>query len=89
MSFISTELPTEFILLVKSISKIIVGKLLTPFIMPITKRITNRKFRRCFSESSETVHFSIALLITVLYRQNHRRIEKSSVLFDRLMKIFD
>jgi len=89
MSFISTELPTEFILLVKSISKIIVGKLLTPFIMPITKRITNRKFRRCFSENSETVHFSIALLITVLYRQNHRRIENSSVLFDRLMKIFD
>jgi hypothetical protein len=89
MSFIPTELPTEFIMSVKSVSKIIVGKLLTPFIMSITKGITNRKFRRCFPESSETVHFSIALLITVLYRQNHKRIEKSLLLFDRLMKIFD
>jgi hypothetical protein len=59
MSFIPTELPTEF-----SVGKI-VGKLLTLFIMSITKGITNEKFRRYFPESSETVHFSIALLITV------------------------
>jgi len=89
MLFIPTELPTEFILWVKSASNIIVGKLLTPFIMSITKGITNRKFRRYFPESSEIVHFSIALLITVLYRQNHRRIGKSLVLFDKLLKIFD
>jgi len=38
-----------------------------------------RKFRRYFLESFGTVHFSIALLIIVLYRQNHRRIKKSSV----------
>jgi len=50
--------------------------------MSIIKGITNEKFRRYFSESSETIHFPIALLITVLYRQNHRWIEKSSMIFD-------
>jgi len=49
--------------------------------MSITKGITDEKFRRYFPESSRTVHFPIALFIVVLYRQNHRRIEKSSVLF--------
>jgi hypothetical protein len=54
--------------------------------MSITKGITDRMFHRYFLESSRTVHFSIALLIVVLYRQNHRRIEKSSVLFGSFMK---
>jgi len=67
----------------------IVGKLLTMFIMSITKGITKGKFRRYFPESSGTVHFPIALLITVFYRQNHRWIEKSSVLFDGFLKFFD
>jgi hypothetical protein len=53
----------------------IIGKLLTLFIMSITKGITNEKFCRYLLESSETVHFSIALLINILYRQNHWRIE--------------
>jgi hypothetical protein len=57
--------------------------------MSITKGITNEKFHWYFPESSGTVHFLIALLITVLYRQNHRRIEKSSVLFDGFLKNFD
>jgi hypothetical protein len=43
--------------------------------MSITKGITNEKFHRYFSESSRTVHFLIALLITVLYRQNHQQIK--------------
>jgi len=37
--------------------------------MSITMGITNGKFRRYFSKSFGTVHFPIALLITVLYRQ--------------------
>jgi hypothetical protein len=49
--------------------------------MSITKGITNKQFRRYFPESSRTVHFLIALLITIPYRQNHRQIEKSSELF--------
>jgi len=69
--FLPTELPTEFIPSIKSIGKFI-GKLWTLFIMSITKRINNGKFRRYFSESSGTVYFPIALLITVLYRQNYR-----------------
>jgi hypothetical protein len=56
--------------------------------MSIIKRITNEKFRQYFPESFETVHFLIALLITVLYRQNHRLIEKSSVLFGGVLKKF-
>jgi hypothetical protein len=40
-------------------------------------------------ESSRAVYFSIALLITVLYRQNHRQIENSSVLFGGFLKNFD
>jgi len=54
--------------------------------MLITKRIINGTFRRYFIKSSGTIHFPIALLITVLYRQNHRRIEKSSVLFGGFLK---
>jgi hypothetical protein len=42
-----------------------------------------------FPESTETIHFSIALLITVLYRQNHCRIEKLSVLFGGFLKFFE
>jgi hypothetical protein len=68
-----------------SVSKII-GKLSTLFIMLITKGITDGTFRRYFIESSGTIHFSIALLITVLYKQNHRQIEKSSVLFGGFLK---
>jgi len=79
--FLPTELQTEHY----SVSKII-GKLSTLFTMLITKGITNRTFRRYFTESSGIIHFPIALLITVLYRQNHRRIEKSSVLFDGFLK---
>ena len=74
-------------MLVKSVGKF-VGKLWTLFIMSIIKRITNEKFRQYFPESFETVHFLIALLITVLYRQNHRWIEKSSVLFGGFLKKF-
>ena len=68
----------------KSVSKII-GKPLTLFIMSIIKGIINGKFCRYFPESSGIVHFPIALLIIVLYRQNHRRIEKSSVLFGNFL----
>jgi len=56
--------------------------------MSIIKGITNEKFRRYFPESSETVHFPIVLLVIVLYRQNHRRIEKLSVLFGGFLKNF-
>jgi hypothetical protein len=55
--------------------------------MLITKGITHGTFRRYFIESSGAIHFSIALLITVFYRQNHQRIEKSSVLFGGFLKI--
>jgi len=57
--------------------------------MPVTKGITNEKFCWYFPERSETVYFSIALLITVLCRQNHQRIEKSSVLFGGFLKNFN
>jgi len=57
--------------------------------MSIIKGITNEKFHRYFPESYETVHFLIVLLITVHYRQKHRRIEKSSVLFGGFLKIFN
>jgi hypothetical protein len=57
--------------------------------MSIIKGITDGTFRRHFPESSRTVHFPIALLITVLYRQNHQRIEKSSVLFGGFLKNLD
>jgi hypothetical protein len=62
------------------------NKLWILFIMSFTKGITNGKFRRYFPESSRTVHFPIALLIFVLYGQNHRRIKKSSVLFGGFLK---
>jgi hypothetical protein len=54
--------------------------------MSITKGITNGSFRWYFTESFGTIHFPNALLITVLYRKNHRRIEKSSVLFGGFLK---
>jgi len=57
--------------------------------MLITKGITDETFRRYFTESSETIHFPIALLINVLYRQNHRHIEKSYVLFGGFLKILN
>jgi len=57
--------------------------------MSITKRIINGKFRQYFLESSGIVHFPIALLIIIFYKQNHQRIEKSSVFFDGFLKIFD
>ena len=66
-----------------------VGKLWTLFIMSITKGITDGIFRWYFPESSKTVHFPIALLIVVLYWQNHRQIEKSSVLFGGFLKKFN
>jgi len=47
------------------------------------------QFRRYFSESSRTIHFLIALLIVVLYGQNHWQIEKSSVLFGGFLKKFN
>jgi len=81
VSFLPTELPTEFIP-----SVILLVKIWTLFIMSITKGITDGIVRRYFPESSRTVHFPIALLIVVLYGQNHRRIEKSSVLFDGFLK---
>jgi len=86
--FLQMKLPMECILSVKSISKFI-GKLWILFIMSITNGITNGKFCHYFPESSGTVHFLIALLITVLYRQNHRRIEKLLVLFGGFLKNFD
>ena len=64
-------------------------KIWTLFIMSITKGITDEIVRRYFTESSRTVHFPIALLIVVLYGQNHRRIEKSSVLFGGFLKKFN
>jgi hypothetical protein len=57
--------------------------------MSITKRIINGKFCRYFPESSGTVHFPIALLIIIFYKQNHQWIEKSSVFFDGFLKKFD
>jgi hypothetical protein len=62
------------------------SRTITLFIMSITKGITDGKFRRYFTESSGTIHFPIALLITIFYRQNHRRIEKSSVLLVGFLK---
>jgi len=77
-------LPTKFIPSVKS-----VGKLWTLFIMSIIKGITDGSFCWYFPESSRTVHLPIALLIVVLYGQNHRRIEKSSVSFGGFLKKFN
>jgi len=48
--------------------------------------ITNGIFRQYFSKNSETVYFSIVLLITVFYRKNHLQIEKSSILFGEFLK---
>ena len=57
--------------------------------MSITKGVTDGKFRWYFPESSETIHITIALLITVLYIQNHQQIEKLSVFFDGFLKNLD
>jgi len=57
--------------------------------MSITKGITNGIFRQYFPKNSKTVHFPIALLIVVLYEQNHRRIEKLLVLFGGFLKKFN
>jgi len=57
--------------------------------MLITKGITDGKFRQYFLDISRTIHFLIALLIVVLYGQNHRWIEKSSVLFGGFLKKFN
>jgi len=54
--------------------------------MLITNGITNGIFRQYFSKNSETVYFSIVLLITVFYRKNHLYIEKSSILFGEFLK---
>jgi hypothetical protein len=88
VSIIPIELSTKFIALVQSVGKIS-GKLLTLFIMSIIKGVTNGKIHLYFLESSGTVYFPIALLIIVLYRQNHRRVEKSLVLFGEFMKKFN
>jgi hypothetical protein len=50
----------------------IIGKLSILFIMLIIKEITDGTFCWYFTESFETIHFPIALLITVFYRQNHQ-----------------
>jgi hypothetical protein len=78
-------LQTEFIPSVIQSEKT-VDKLSTLFIMLITKGNTDRMFRQYFTENSGTIHFPIALLIIVPYRQNHRWIEKSSVLFGGFLK---
>jgi hypothetical protein len=57
--------------------------------MSITKGITDGIFRRYFPEGSRTVHFSITLLIVVLYGQNQRRIGKLLVLFGGFLKKFN
>jgi hypothetical protein len=58
--------------------------------MNIVHHVNYREnYRWNFPESSGTVHFLIALLITLLYRQNHRWIEKSSVLFGGFLKNLD
>jgi hypothetical protein len=57
--------------------------------MSITKGITDGIFCRYFPESFRTVHLPIALLIVVLYGQNHRQIEKSSLLFGGFLKKFN
>jgi hypothetical protein len=85
---IKTKLKKKQWRVIYSVGKII-GKLWILFIMSIIKGIINKKFCWYFPESSETVHFPTALLIVVLCRQNHRRIEKSSVLFDGFLKKFN
>jgi hypothetical protein len=86
VSFLPTELPTK-LSVIPSVNLLV--KIWTLFIMSITKRITDEIVRRYFLESFKTVHFPIALLIVVLYGQDHRRIEKSSVLFGGFLKKFN
>ena len=66
-----------------------VDKLWTLFIMSITKGIIDGIFRRYFPESSRIVHLPIALLIVVIYGQNHWRTENASVLFGGFLKKFN
>jgi len=86
MSFIPTELPTKLILSVKL--------LVNCSLLPDTVHYVNykgnhrQKIQSIFSKSTGTVHFPITLLIIVLYRQKHRWIEKSLVLFGEFLKIF-
>jgi hypothetical protein len=54
--------------------------------MSIIKGITDGIVRRYFPESFITIHFSIAMLIVVLYGQNHQRIAKLSGLFGGFLK---
>jgi hypothetical protein len=54
--------------------------------MLITKGIIDGMFRQYFTENSGTIYFPIALLIIVLYRQNHWRIKKLLVLFGGFLK---
>jgi hypothetical protein len=86
VSFLLTELPTEFIPSVIPLVNPSINPLVNCEHCSITKRITNENFRRYFSESSRTVYFPIALLIVVLYGQNHLWIEKSSMLFGGFLK---
>jgi hypothetical protein len=87
MSFLPTELPTELIILVKL--------LVNCSLLPDTVHHVNykgnhqQKIQSVFSESTGTIHFIIALLIIVLYRRKYRRIEKSSMLFGKFLKIFE
>jgi hypothetical protein len=86
--FTDENIPSVYTEGINSVGKF-VDKLWTLFIMSITKGITDESFRRYFPESSRTIHFPIALLIFVLYGQNHQRIEKSSVLFGDFLKKFN
>jgi hypothetical protein len=66
MSFVPVEFPMVLISLVKSICKLVSKLFMNLF--SIANRITDRIFCQYFSENSRTIHFSIALLITVLYK---------------------
>jgi hypothetical protein len=79
-----TELPMKFI---PSVNLSI--NLFTLFIISITKGITDEQNSSVFSRELRIVHFPIALLIVVLYGQNHRWNEKLSVLFGSFLKKFN
>jgi hypothetical protein len=87
MSFLPIELPTELIL---SVKLLVNCSLLPDTVHHVNYKGNNQqKIQSVFSESTGTIHFIIALLIIVLYRQKYRRIEKSSVLFGEFLKIFE
>ena len=83
MSFLPTELPTEFI---PSVNLLVNYEHCSSCQL---QRESPTEFFIGIPESSRTVYFPIALLIVVLYGQNHRRIEKSSVLFGGFLKKFN